>query len=246
MNERCYDTRQLICSFLTPKVSERNPIPILLSFQQRAGDRVPAARELAFEAVACRKGRILDQVHWGQSLRENSGSGVRNRVNQWEAMLECQASLTIAMGYRDLKPGVVGTCALPGTELEGRYERLLHDVRTNWTDALGQQVLRALKVLQQRIDALEADLSREILNSLPPSNRYERMTSVRTSSPTNCSSSSSPTRRMPARRTRGTGATEHSRSAAAGIFGGRTWDRQAPSTGRSRISLPKRMTGAWL
>jgi len=140
-----------------------DPIPTLLSFQRRAGDRLPAARTLAFEAVARRKGRVLDQVHdWGQSLRENSDSATRIRFNQWEAMLECQASLTIALGYRDLKPGVVGTCALQGTELEGRYERLLHDVRTNWTDALGQQALQALKLLQQRIDALEADLSREI------------------------------------------------------------------------------------
>jgi hypothetical protein len=52
--------------------------------------------------------------------------------------------MTIALGYRDLKPAVVGTCALPGTELEGRYERLLHDLRTNWTDALGKQALQAV------------------------------------------------------------------------------------------------------
>jgi CHAT domain-containing protein len=138
-------------------------IPMLLAFQERAGDRLPAARALAFEAVARRKGRVLDQVHdWGQRLRENSGSGIRSRFNQWEAMLECQASLTIALGYRDLKPAVVGMCALPGTELEGRYERLLHEIRTRWTDALGQQTLQAIDVLKQRIDTLEADLSREI------------------------------------------------------------------------------------
>ena len=89
---------------------------------------------------------------WGQSLRENPDSGIRNRFNQWEAMLECQASLTVALGYRDLKPAVVGTCALPGTDLEGRYERLLHDLRANWTDALGQQALQAVDVLKQRID----------------------------------------------------------------------------------------------
>jgi CHAT domain-containing protein len=140
-----------------------DPIPMLLSFQRRAGDRLPAARALAFEAVARRKGRVLDQVHdWGQSLRENSDSGIRNRFDQRKAMLECQASLTIALGYRDLRPAVVGTCALPGTELEGRYERLLHDLRSNWTDALGQQALQAVEVLKQRIDTLEAGLSREI------------------------------------------------------------------------------------
>lgn len=140
-----------------------DPIPMLLAFQQRAGDRLPAARALAFEAVARRKGRVLDQVHyWGQKLRENSDSGIRDRFNQWEAMLECQASLTIALGYRDLKPAVVGMCSLPGTELEGRYERLLHEIRTRWTDALGQQTLQALEALKQRIDTLEADLSRAI------------------------------------------------------------------------------------
>ena len=140
-----------------------DPIPMLLSFQRRAGDRLPAARALAFEAVARRKGRVLDQVHdWGQSLRENSDSGLRSHFNQWEALLECQASLTIALGYRDLKPAVVGTCALPGTDLEGRYERLLHDLRANWTDASGRQALQAVAVLKQRMDTLEAGLSREI------------------------------------------------------------------------------------
>jgi CHAT domain-containing protein len=140
-----------------------DPIPELLAFQRRAGDRLPSARALAFEAVARRKGRLLDEVHdWGRSLRENSDPAIRNRFNQREAMLECQASMTIALGYRDLKPAVVGTCALPGTELEGRYERLLHDLRTNWTDGLGKQTLQAVSALRQRIDALEAELSRDI------------------------------------------------------------------------------------
>ncbi len=140
-----------------------DPIPLLLAFQRRAGDQLPSARALAFEAVARRKGRLLDEVHdWGRSLRENPDSAIRNRFNQREAMLECQASMTIALGYRDLKPAVVGTCALPGTELEGRYERLLHDLRTNWTDALGKQALQAVAALRQRIDTLEAELSRDI------------------------------------------------------------------------------------
>ena len=140
-----------------------DPIPRLLSFQEKAGIQVPAARALAFEAVARRKGRVLDQVHdWGQNLRESADSGIRNRYAQREALLECQASLTVALGYRDLKPAVVGTCALPGTELEGRYERLLHDLRTKWTAALGQQALQAVEVLKQRIDTLEAGLSRDL------------------------------------------------------------------------------------
>ncbi len=140
-----------------------DPIPQLLAFQRKAGDQLPGTRALAFEAVARRKGRLLDEVHdWGRSLRENPDSAIRNRFNRREAMLECQASMTIALGYRDLKPAVVGTCALPGTEFEGRYERLLHDLRTNWTDALGKQALQAVAALRLRIDTLEAELSRDI------------------------------------------------------------------------------------
>jgi CHAT domain-containing protein len=140
-----------------------DPVPVLLAFQRRAGDRLPAARTLAFEAVARRKGRLLDEVHdWGQSMRASPDAGIRNRFNQREALLECQASLTVALGYRDLKPGVVGTCALPGTDLKGRYERLLHELRTSWTGALGTQALQAVAVLKQHIDTLEAGLSRDI------------------------------------------------------------------------------------
>ncbi|MBI1787470.1 MAG: CHAT domain-containing protein [Acidobacteria bacterium] len=139
-----------------------DPVPALLSFQRKAGDRLPAARALAFEAVASRKGRVLDQVHdWGQSLSENPDSGIRTRFNQRQAMLGCEASLTIALGYRDLKRSMVGTCALPGTVIEGRYERLLHDLRNNWTEALGRQALHAVGDLKQRIDTLEAGLSRD-------------------------------------------------------------------------------------
>ena len=140
-----------------------DPVPLLLAFQRRAGDRLPAARTLAFEAVARRKGRLADQVHdWSQSLRENTDPGIRNRFYEREAMLACQASLTLALGFRDLKPAVVGSCALPGTGLDGRYERLLHDLRTNWTGALSRQALQAVGVLKQRVDTLEAGLSRDL------------------------------------------------------------------------------------
>jgi CHAT domain-containing protein/Tfp pilus assembly protein PilF len=138
-----------------------DPIPRLIAFQSKA--RSTTARALAFEAVTRRKGRILDAVHdWGQTLRDSADASVRQRFNQRETMVECEASLTIALGYRDLKPAVVGTCALPGTELAGRYERLLHELRTNWTDARGKQALQAVGVLRQHIDTLQAVLSREI------------------------------------------------------------------------------------
>ncbi|MFN8006013.1 MAG: tetratricopeptide repeat protein [Terriglobia bacterium] len=146
-----------------------DPIPRLLAFQAKVGDQLPEARILAFEAVTRRKGRVIDQVHdWGQNLLENPDPGVRSRFNQRQALLECQASLSIALGYRDLKPAVVGTCALSGTDLEGRYERLLHDLRTNWTDASGKQALQAIEVLKQRIDALESGLVANFRNLRPP------------------------------------------------------------------------------
>jgi len=138
-----------------------DPVPGLIAFQAKA--RTPEARALAFEAVARRKGRILDSVHdWGESLRDNADPEIRRRLTQREAMVECEASLTVALGYRDLKPAVVGTCALTGTELEGRYERLLHELRAGWTEARGKLALEAVGVLRQHIDALEADLSRGI------------------------------------------------------------------------------------
>jgi CHAT domain-containing protein/Tfp pilus assembly protein PilF len=138
-----------------------DPVPRLIAFQTKA--RSATARALAFEAVARRKGRLLDAVHdWGQTLRDSADASVRQRFDQREAMLACEASLSVALGYRDLKPAVVGTCALPGTELDGRYERLLHELRTKWTDERGKQALQAIGVLRQHIDRLEADLSREI------------------------------------------------------------------------------------
>jgi CHAT domain-containing protein len=140
-----------------------DPIPRLIEFQSKAGARIPDARVLAFEAVARRKGRILDSVHdWEQTLRDNARADIRDRFRQREAMLGCEASLTVAMGYRDLKPAVTGGCALPGTELAGRYERLLQELRTNWTEARGKQALYAVGVLRQSLETLEGDLSREV------------------------------------------------------------------------------------
>ncbi len=136
-------------------------VPRLVAFQAKA--RTPGARALAFEALTRRKGRILDAVHdWGRTLLDNTDAAVRQQWIQREEMIGCQSSLTVALGYRDLKPAMVGTCALPGTELEGRYERLLHELRTNWTEARGKQALEAVGVLRQRIEALETVLSRGI------------------------------------------------------------------------------------
>src|ERR1700722_2560103 len=134
-----------------------DPLPALLAFQQRAGDRLPEARALAFEAVARRKGRVLDHVRdWREGLRENTAAGVRDRLTEWQAMLECESSLTTALGYRDLKAAVAGTCALKD------YGRLLSDLRTNPTDALNRKALVTLGDLNRQSDALEGALSRDV------------------------------------------------------------------------------------
>jgi CHAT domain-containing protein/tetratricopeptide (TPR) repeat protein len=140
-----------------------DPIPALLSFQKKAGDRIPEARALAFEAIARRKGRVLDQVRdWRQRIRGDSNSSVRSNFQEWDAILECQSSLTIGLGYRDLRTAVGGGCELPGTEFEGRYEGLLLEVHAKWTPALAKQALDALGTLKLRSGVLEAALSREV------------------------------------------------------------------------------------
>jgi CHAT domain-containing protein/Tfp pilus assembly protein PilF len=141
-----------------------DPLPELLEFQQKAGERFPEARVLAFEAVARRKGRVLDHVRdWRQNLRANADAVVVQRLTQWQDMLECQASLTTALGYRDLKPAVAGTCSMEDdTELEGRYHRLLTGLRAKWTPALGKQALVAIHELKEHTDAVETVLSRDV------------------------------------------------------------------------------------
>jgi len=150
-----------------------DPLPALLAFQQRAGSQLPEARALAFEAVARRKGRVLDHVRdWRESLRENSATDVRDRLGEWQTMLECESSLTTALGYRDLKPAVSGTCAL------GEYGRLLSDLRTNSTDTLDRKALAALRDLNRRSDELEGALSRDVPGFGPATHpaRIEDMT----------------------------------------------------------------------
>jgi CHAT domain-containing protein/tetratricopeptide (TPR) repeat protein len=140
-----------------------DPIPALIAFQNKAADKVPDARILAFEAVARRKGRVLDEVHdWSAKLAQNAEPAIREHIRQRQAMLECEASLSTALGYRDVRPAVVGACPLPGTDLAGLYERLLHDLRANWAPALGQQGLQALEVLKQHVNSMEASLSRDL------------------------------------------------------------------------------------
>jgi CHAT domain-containing protein/tetratricopeptide (TPR) repeat protein len=136
-------------------------VATLIAFQAEAGGTLPAARSLAFEAVTQRKGRVLEQVrNWRQHLRKTGSDAVTMQLNDWQSVLECRTSLTLALGYRDLKPGVVGGCTLAGTPLEGKYERLLSDLRARWSRELGAQAVRAMAELTARGDALEAALNR--------------------------------------------------------------------------------------
>ena len=138
-----------------------DPVPALIVFQSKA--RTREATALAFEAVAWRKGRVVDAVHdWGQTLRANADESIRRRFEQRQSMMACEASFTMALGYRDLRPAMIGSCALTGTELEGRYERLVHDLRTGWTDQRSKDALKAVGVLRQKIDELESGLSRDV------------------------------------------------------------------------------------
>ncbi|HET6956820.1 MAG TPA: CHAT domain-containing tetratricopeptide repeat protein, partial [Vicinamibacterales bacterium] len=137
-------------------------VPELIALQAKASGSLPEARTLAFEAVTQRKGRVLEQVrNWRRHLRENGSDAVRRELDQWQAILDCRTSLSLALGYRDLKPGVFGGCTLAGTAFEGRYEKLLSDLRLRWSSALGNQAVRAIAELTASGDAIEAALNRE-------------------------------------------------------------------------------------
>ena len=143
-----------------------DPVPRLIAFQIEASE-LPEARALAFEAVTRRKGQIVEQVRkWRQQLGDNASSSIQGQVREWRAVLACRTSLTVALGYRDLKPAVAGSCSLDGTDLSGAYERLLSDLRTRWTADLGAKAVTAIGVLQERADVLEATLNREVGTSI--------------------------------------------------------------------------------
>jgi len=55
----------------------------------------------------------------------------------------------------------VGACGLDGTDLEGRYEKLLSDLRLRRTNEVATEAMGAIRVLKDRGDAIEAALNRE-------------------------------------------------------------------------------------
>jgi CHAT domain-containing protein/tetratricopeptide (TPR) repeat protein len=140
-----------------------DPVPTLIAFQAKAGDRLPEARALAFEAVTSRKGRVLEYVRgWRRTLRNSENAAVAQRAAEWQALLACRTSLSVALGYRTLKPSIVGGCELEGTDLAGKYERLLSDLRTKRTEDVSARAVAAIGTLTGRGDALEATLNRAV------------------------------------------------------------------------------------
>lgn len=154
----------------TSMAAASDPIPKLIAFQVLATPSLPAARTLAFEAVTRRKGRVVEQVRrWRQRIADDASEAVRREASDWQAIVDCRTSLTVALGYRDLKPALAGSCSLSGTDLEGRYERLLSDLRSRWTPDVGAQAVRAIDVLRKRADVLEASLNRDTGEPAAPS-----------------------------------------------------------------------------
>ena len=151
--------------------SLNDPVQSLIALQQKAGDTLPEARTLAFEAATRRKGRLLEQVRsWRQRLRESPSDAVIPVLDEWETIVKCRTSLTVALGYHDLKPSIVGACGLEGTNLEGRYERLLSELRSQWTEQRALDTREAIALLKERADQLETTLVRMLgRGETPPS-----------------------------------------------------------------------------
>jgi CHAT domain-containing protein/tetratricopeptide (TPR) repeat protein len=140
-----------------------DPVPSLIAFQAVAGARLPESRALAFEAVTWRKGRVLEQVRgWRGRLSNIADGPLRDKAAAWQAMLECRTSLSVALGYRDLKPSVVGGCGLEGTDRAGKYERLLSDLRSRRSEDVAAKAVAAVADLTREGDALEASLNRSL------------------------------------------------------------------------------------
>lgn len=134
--------------------------PLLIEFQRKAA--IPAARRLAFEAVTSHKARTIDFIRdWRASLRESAG-GAGPLLDQWQAFVDCEVVLSIAIGYRDWRRPPAGGCALEGTELAGRYERLAHEMRGPWSEARARQAREAIEDLRTRAARLEEELSRRL------------------------------------------------------------------------------------
>lgn len=138
-----------------------DPVDELIGFQARHGDASPAARVLAFEAATRRKGRVLEHVrHERQSVRASVTDATEPLLEQRAAITRCRTSLMLALGDRTMAPTVVGGCGLEGTELAGKYERLLSDVRGRWSDTVATEAARAVAVLEEQEQRLDAAIAR--------------------------------------------------------------------------------------
>lgn len=141
-----------------------DPVPELIDFQQRAAQLIPESRDLAMEAVTMRKARVLEYVrNWREDVRRNASVDTRKRLDKWQAFVDCRAAISVALEYRELRAPAVGSCGLEGTEFAGRYARMVHELRTSWTSAQGEQALKALAELNSQLANLEEGLARDVV-----------------------------------------------------------------------------------
>ena len=133
-------------------------VPELLALDRRIGRDHPEAAAIAFEAATGRKGRLLEQVRseWDQF---RSG-GTEAAFKEWQALLACRNSLSVALEYRPAKSPIAGECGLAGTSFAGQYERLLVEVRQQWSQAAAERALAATAALTERANVLETSLTR--------------------------------------------------------------------------------------
>lgn len=138
-------------------------IPAAIAFQAAAGTQAPEARQLAFDAVIQRKARVIEFIRdWRSRLRAQAGTSMGPVLEEWQALVECQAALTVALGYKDWRRAPAGNCSLKQGGIQGNYEGLTEQLRQNWTEAGAAKALAAIQDLHQRAEGLEARLSREL------------------------------------------------------------------------------------
>ena len=138
-----------------------DPVPTLIAFQERAAPRCPVrARSRSRRSRAARD--VVGQVrHWRQRLEAISSGGIVRRRPRLAGDTRVPGVADGGAGISGSQAASPGPCSLAGTDLEGRFERLLSDLRSRWTTDVGAQALQAIGVLRDRADRLEASLNRE-------------------------------------------------------------------------------------
>jgi CHAT domain-containing protein len=150
-------------------------VPELLDFQREAAAQVPGSRELALEAVAARKSRVLSFLRdWRQDLRRHLGSRADERFEHWQELVDCRAALSVALEYREVRTPAVGGCTFKSEAFGAGYAAVVHALRNAPTPAAAERALAALGQVRSRLAGLEESLAR----SYPPLGNLLRGTSA--------------------------------------------------------------------